>query len=210
LVPYCPNDREGIGTEETHTMETATSTAVTTSPTTSTTTWAIDPAHTTVEFSVKHMMVSTTKGRFGGVSGTLVIDEQEPTRSRADVTIDAASVDTREERRDAHLRSADFFNVEVHPQITFKSTRVVPESNDRYKVYGNLTILGVTREIVLDTEYNGQNKTPWGSEVIGFTADTRINRKDWGLTYNAALETGGFVVGDEIKIHLEVEAIKQA
>lgn len=191
-------------------METGTSTAVVTNPTSTTTTWAIDPGHTTVEFSVKHMMVSTTKGRFGGVSGTIVIDEQDPTRSYADVTIDASTVDTREERRDAHLKSADFFNSQVYPKITFKSTRVVPQSSDRYKVYGDLTILGVTRQVVLDTEYNGQNKTPWGTEVIGFTADTKINRKDWGLTYNAALETGGFLVGDEIKIHLEVEAIKQA
>jgi polyisoprenoid-binding protein YceI len=190
-------------------MESGTSTAVVTNPTTATT-WTIDPAHTTVEFSVKHMMVSTTKGRFGGVGGSLVIDEQDPTRSYADVKIDASTVDTREERRDAHLKSADFFNVEVHPEITFKSTRVVPESNDRYKVYGNLTILGVTREVVLNTEYNGQNTTPWGTEVIGFTADTKISRKDWGLTYNAALESGGFLVGDDIKIHLEVEAIKQA
>jgi polyisoprenoid-binding protein YceI len=191
-------------------METGTSTAVVTNPTPSTTTtWAIDPGHTTVEFSVKHMMVSTTKGRFGGVSGTIVIDEQDPTLSHATVEIDAASVDTREERRDAHLRSADFFNVETHPHITFKSTRIVPESTTEYKVYGDLTILGVTRQVVLKTEYHGQNKTPWGSEVVGFTAETKISRKEWGLTYNAALETGGFLIGDDIKIHLEVEAIKQ-
>ena len=192
-------------------METGVSTAIVTNPAATTaTTWAIDPAHTTVEFSVKHMMVSSTKGRFGGVSGTLVIDEQNPERSSAEVKIDASTVDTREERRDAHLRSADFFNVEVHPEITFKSTRVVPESGDRYKVYGDLTILGVSQPVVLDTEYHGQNKTPWGSEVVGFTATTKISRKEWGLTYNAALETGGFLVGDEIKIHLEGEAIKQA
>jgi polyisoprenoid-binding protein YceI len=192
-------------------METGTSTAAAITPTpTTATTWEIDPGHTTVEFSVKHMMVSTTKGRFGGVGGTLVVDEQDPTRSSATVTIDAASVDTREERRDAHLKSADFFNVETHPQITFKSTRIVPESDVDYKVYGDLTILGVTREVVLKTEYHGQNKTPWGSEVIGFTAETKISRKEWGLTYNAALETGGFLIGDDIKIHLEIEAIKQA
>ncbi|HKG25375.1 MAG TPA: YceI family protein, partial [Thermomicrobiales bacterium] len=185
-------------------METGVSTAIVTNPAATTaTTWAIDPAHTTVEFSVKHMMVSSTKGRFGGVSGTLVIDEQNPERSSAEVKIDASTVDTREERRDAHLRSADFFNVEVHPEITFKSTRVVPESGDRYKVYGDLTILGVSQPVVLDTEYHGQNKTPWGSEVVGFTATTKISRKEWGLTYNAALETGGFLVGDEIKIQLE-------
>jgi polyisoprenoid-binding protein YceI len=192
-------------------MESGSSTTVLTNPApTTATTWAIDPAHTAVEFSVRHMMVSSTKGRFTGVTGTLVIDEQNPENSSADVTIDAATVDTREERRDAHLRSADFLEVEKYPAITFKSTRVVPERGDRYKVYGDLTIHGVTQPVVLDTEYFGQNKTPWGSEVVGFSAETKINRKDFGLTYNAALETGGFLVGDEVKIRLEVEAIKQA
>ncbi len=192
-------------------MESTSSTAVATNPVpATTTTWAIDPAHTTVEFSVRHMMVSSTKGHFAGVTGTLIIDEQNPQNSSADVTIDASTVNTREERRDAHLRSADFLEVETYPEITFKTTRVVPESKDRFKVYGDITIHGVTQQVVLDTEYFGQNKTPWGSEVIGFAAETKISRKDFGLTYNAALETGGFLVGDEIKIRLEVEAIKQA
>jgi len=191
-------------------VETATSAAVAATPTlTTATTWTIDPTHTAVEFSVRHMMVSTTKGRFTGVSGTLVIDEQNPDRSHAEVTIDASTVDTREDKRDAHLRSADFLEVETYPEITFKSTRVVPTGGNEYKIYGTLTVHGVSREVVLNTEYNGQNKTPWGSEVVGFSADTKISRKDYGLTYNPALETGGFVVGDEVKIHLEVEAIKQ-
>jgi polyisoprenoid-binding protein YceI len=192
-------------------VETGTSTAVAANPTLATaTTWAIDSAHTAVEFSVRHMMVSSTKGRFTGVAGVLVVDEQNPERSSADVAIDAATVDTREDKRDAHLRSADFLEVESYPQITFKSTRVVPEGGDNYKVYGDLTIHGVTRQVVLTTEYHGQSKTPWGSEVIGFSAETKISRKDYGLTYNAALETGGVLIGDEVKIRLEVEAIKQA
>jgi polyisoprenoid-binding protein YceI len=192
-------------------METGSSTSVVTNPATmTTTTWAIDPSHTAVEFSVRHMMVSSTKGHFSGISGTIVVDEQNPANSSADVTIDVSTVNTREERRDAHLRSADFFEVETFPHITFKSTRVVAEKSDRYKIYGDLTIRDVTKPVVLDTEYFGQNTTPWGSEVIGFAAETKINRKDFGLTYNAALETGGFLIGDEIKIRLEVEANKQA
>jgi polyisoprenoid-binding protein YceI len=192
-------------------MESSSSTAVLTNPTPATaTTWAIDASHTAVEFSVRHMMVSSTKGRFTGVAGTLIVDEQNPENSSADVTIDASTVDTREERRDAHLRSADFLEVETYPEITFKTTRIVPEKSDRYKIYGDLTVHGVTQPVVLDTEYFGQSKTPWGTEVIGFAAETKISRKDFGLTYNAALETGGFLVGDEVKIRLEVEAIKQS
>jgi polyisoprenoid-binding protein YceI len=192
-------------------METGTSTAVAVDQTIGTaTTWAIDSAHTMVEFSVKHLMVSSTKGRFGGVTGTLVVDEQRPENSRADIVIDPSTVDTREARRDAHLRSGDFLDVERFPEITFKTTRVVPEGKDAFKIHGTLTIHGVSQPIVLSTEYNGRNKTPWGAEVVGFTADTKLNRKDFGLTYNAALETGGFLVGDEVKIHIEVEAIKQS
>jgi polyisoprenoid-binding protein YceI len=174
-----------------------------------TTTWTIDPVHSTVEFAVRHLMVSTTRGRFTGVTGTIVIDETDLTRSHAEITIDAATVDTGNEQRDADLRSANFLDVEKYPTITFKSTRVAV-AGDEYRVFGDLTIHGVTREVVLDTEFNGENKAPWGSEVIGFTATTKISRKDFGLTYNPAMETGGFVVGDEVKIQLEIEAVKQA
>jgi polyisoprenoid-binding protein YceI len=178
-------------------------------PAPATTTWTIDPVHSTVEFAVKHMMVSTTRGRFTGVTGTIVLDEDDLTRSHAEVEIDAATVDTRDERRDGHLRSADFLEVETYPTITFKSARVRLEGTERARVFGDLTIRGVTREVVLDTELNGRNKSPWGAEVIGFTATTKISRKDFGLSYNPVLETGGFVVGDEVKIQLEIEATKQ-
>jgi polyisoprenoid-binding protein YceI len=122
----------------------------------------------------------------------------------------AARLAASSDRRDAHLRSADFLDVEHYPQITFKTTRIVPEGGDEFKVFGDLTIHGVTRPVVLNTEYNGQSKAPWGTEVIGFSAETKVSRKDFGLIYNPALETGGVVVGDEVKIRLEVEATKQS
>jgi polyisoprenoid-binding protein YceI len=176
----------------------------------STSTWDIDPVHSSVEFSVRHLMVSSAKGRFTGVVGTIVIDDADPARSSTDVRIDATTIDTREEKRDAHIRSADFLDTENYPHITFKSTRVVPENEENYKVYGDLAIHGVTKEVVLKTEYNGRNTSPWGSEVIGFSASTKISRKDFGLHYNAALETGGMLLGDEVKIQLDIEAIKRA
>ena len=172
------------------------------------TAWQIDPAHTLVEFGVKHLMISTVKGRFAGVTGTLVVDDDDPAGSSVDVEIDAASIDTRQEQRDAHLRSADFLEVERHPTITFKSTRVEPLGEDRFRVVGELTIRGVTREVVLDTELTGRGTypPPYNRAAIGFTASTAIDRKQFGLTYNTALETGGFMVGDTVKIHLEIEA----
>jgi polyisoprenoid-binding protein YceI len=151
------------------------------------------------------MMISSTKGRFSGVSGTITFDPNNLENGHADVRIDVSTIDTRDEKRDGHLRSADFFNVEQFPEITFKSTRVVRDGSD-FKVYGDLTILGVTREVELKTEFNGRNTTPWGFDVVGFEASTKINRKDYGLTWNAALETGGFLVGDEIKVSLDIEA----
>ncbi|MGH2530779.1 MAG: YceI family protein [Thermomicrobiales bacterium] len=176
-------------------------------PTTGTqTVYAIDPAHSLVEFSVKHMMFTTVKGRFADVSGRIAADEQNPANSSVEVTIDAASVDTRQEQRDAHLRSADFFDTETYPTITFRSTRVEPTGSDELKVYGDLTIHGVTREVALDTTFNGRGVNPWGAQVVGYSAATQINRKDFGLTYNAALETGGVLVGDTVKIALEIEA----
>lgn len=171
-------------------------------------TWQIDPAHSLVEFSVKHMMFTTVKGRFAGVSGTVTVDEANLANSIVDVTIDAASVDTREERRDAHLRSADFFDVENYPTLTFRSTRVEPKGGDRLTVYGDLTLHGVTQGVALDANILGRGVTPWGNEVASFSAETALNRKDFGLTYNAALETGGVLVGDAIKIAIEVEATK--
>jgi polyisoprenoid-binding protein YceI len=175
-----------------------------------TSTWAIDPSHSEVGFSVRHMMVSSTRGRFSDVRGTIVLDEQDLGRSRVDVEIGVASIDTRDEKRDAHLRSADFFEAETWPTIAFRSTRVEPIGRDRLRIAGELTIRDVTRPVTFEAEYNGRSKTPWGGEVVGYSADLKLNRKDFGLTWNVALETGGFVVGDEIKIHLDVEAGKQA
>jgi polyisoprenoid-binding protein YceI len=173
------------------------------------TTWQIDPSHTTIEFAAKHMMFTTVKGRFTGVEGLIVADEADPAASSVRVTIDAASLDSRDERRDGHLRSADFLDVENHPRITFTSTRVEPVAADRLKVHGDLTIRGITRPVILDTTYHGTGATPFGSTVAGFTAETQINRKDFGLTWNVALETGGVLVGETVKISLEVQASRQ-
>jgi polyisoprenoid-binding protein YceI len=173
-------------------------------------TWRIDPVHTHVEFAVRHLMVATVKGRLGEVEGTITFDEADPTGSSVDVRIAAASVDTREPQRDAHLRSADFLDAERHPYLTFKSRRIEPGGNGEFTAYGDLTIRGVTREVALEGEYLGTSRSPYGFQVAGFSARTRINRKDYGLNWNAALETGGVLVGDEVRINLEVEAIRQS
>ncbi|HEX6559494.1 MAG TPA: YceI family protein [Longimicrobiales bacterium] len=172
------------------------------------TTWQIDSAHTDVGFAVKHMMISTVKGRFADVSGTIAIDEADLAGSSIDVTISTASVDTRQEQRDAHLRSADFFDVENYPTLTFRSRRVESTGNGEFRVVGDLTIRGVTREVVLEATDEGRGKDPWGNERAGFSAKTVIDRRDFGLTWNAALETGGILVGTDIRISLEVEAVK--
>jgi polyisoprenoid-binding protein YceI len=174
------------------------------------TTWTIDPAHTSVEFAVRHMMISTVKGRFADVQGTLTFDEADPTRSTVDVTIATASVDTRSEQRDGHLKSADFFDVEKFPSIRFTSTRVTKTGSDGYDLVGNLTIRDVTREVTLKVEDQGRGTTPWGQVQAGFTASTKVDRKDFGLTWNQALEAGGVLVADEVKISVEVEFTKGA
>lgn len=174
------------------------------------TTWTLDPAHTTVEFAGKHLMVTTVKGHFGQVAGTLQIDESDYTRSSVEATIDVAGLNSRDPKRDGHLRSADFFDVEKWPTATFKSTRIERKSDDEYVVYGDLTLRDVTREIALNTTFDGKSKSPWGTEVIAFHATTRISRKDWGLNWNVALETGGVLVSDNINLSVDVEAIKQA
>ena len=173
-------------------------------------TWQFDPVHTLVEFSGKHMMFTTVKGHFKSVRGTILLDEADPSRSSVEVEIETPSLYSGVEYRDNHLKSPDFLDIERHPTITFKSTRVELLSSDRAKVFGELTIRGITREVVLDTEFSGRGKDPSGREVISFDARTQINRKDFGLTWNLALESGGFLVGDIIKIELAVEAIKQS
>lgn len=171
--------------------------------------WVIDPAHTLLEFSVKHMMIATVKGRFSGVEGGLYADLPDLTTADIEVTADANTVDTREAQRDQHLRSADFFDVENFPQITFKSNRIERTGNDAYKIIGDLTIRGVTREVAFDTTFEGMGKDPWGGERAGFSAEAKINRKDFGLNWNAVLETGGILVGEQVKISVEVEVVKQ-
>jgi len=177
-----------------------------------TTIWQIDPAHTTVEFAVKHMMFTTVRGRFKALSGTIRIDEQHPDRSSVDVSIDASSIDTGVGDRDAHLRSADFLDVEQHPQITFRSTRVEGahrQQGDRFTIAGELQIRGTKIPVTLSATFEGLGKDPWGKERAGFAARTEIDRRDWGLRWNQALETGGVLVGNTVKIEIEAQAVKQ-
>lgn len=171
--------------------------------------WAIDAGHSLAEFGVKHMMVSTTKGRFADIAGAITLDEQDVTKSSVDVTIQAASLTTQDEKRDGHLKSPDFFDVATYPAITFKSTKVEARGSDKLQITGDLTIRGVTRPVTLDTEFNGRGTTPWGTEVIAYSAETSISRKDFNLNWNVALEAGGVLVGDKVKITIEAEAIKQ-
>jgi polyisoprenoid-binding protein YceI len=177
-----------------------------------TTTWTIDPAHSSVEFAVKHMMFTTVRGRFKDVKGTVVVDEQNPNNSKVDVEIGAASIDTGVADRDGHLRSADFLDVENHPTLTFRSKRVegaMKSEGDRFKVVGDLTIRGTTFEVTLDCEYEGTGKDPWGGIRAGARATTKIDRRDWGLKWNQALETGGILVANEVRIEIELQAVKQ-
>ncbi len=173
------------------------------------TTWAIDASHSLVEFAIKHLVITTTKGRFARVSGTIVMDPADVTRSSVDVVIDAASIETHDAKRDEHLRSADFFDVATYPTIRFTSTRVESLGDDSFRVIGDLTIRDVTRQVVLDATHEGTTGDPWGGVRSAFSASTRINRKEFGLTWNMALETGGMVVGDDVKITLEIEAVRQ-
>ncbi len=172
-------------------------------------TWTIDSAHTEITFSVRHMMISNVRGRFDKFAGTVEFDEQNPALSKVDVRIETASIYTKETQRDAHLRSADFFNAEQYPYATFKSKRVEKTSATTGRIIGDLTIRDVTREVVLEAQYAGQARSPYGQVNAGFSAHTKINRKEWGLNWNVALETGGVLVGDEITINLELEITKQ-
>ena len=178
-------------------------------PQTAVSTWNIDPVHSVAEFKVKHMMISNVKGQFTGVKGTLALDEADVTNSRIEATIDAASINTREAQRDTHLKSADFFGVEKFPTLSFKSTRVARSSDGELEVAGELTIHGITRYVLFNVEGpTAPAKDPWGSTRLGLAATTKINRKDFGLTWNAALETGGILVGDDVTITLDVQFVK--
>jgi polyisoprenoid-binding protein YceI len=178
-------------------------------PQTSAMTWNIDPAHSVAEFKVKHMMISNVKGHFAKVTGTLILDETDLTKSKVETEIEAASLETRDAQRDAHLKSADFLDVEKFPKLSFTSTRISQVRAGEIAVEGDLTIHGVTRKATLNVEGpTPPTKDPWGNTRVGISATTKINRKDYGLTWNAALETGGIMVGEEVTITLEAEFIK--
>lgn len=171
--------------------------------------WVLDPAHTLVEFSTKHMMVSTVRGRFRDVEGWIEYDAETPERTRVEVRIGAGSLNTGAEQRDEHLRSADFFDVASHPYLEFRSKRIegpASEAGDSFRIIGDLTIRGVTHEVTLDARFEGAGVNPWGQTVAAFTADTKIDRRDYGLNWNQALEAGGILVSNEVRIHLEVQS----
>lgn len=173
------------------------------------TTWKIDPSHTLVEFAVKHLMITTVKGRFEDVAGEIEIVDGNPSESSVNVVIKAASIDTRTGQRDEHLRSADFLDAANFPEITFESTRITGNASD-FKLTGNLTIRGVTKEITLDATNEGSIDDPWGGKRIGFSARTKLDRRDFGLNWNQAIESGGVLVGHEVKVTVELEAVKEA
>ena len=171
-------------------------------------TWQIDASHSHVYFTARHMMISKVRGSFETFSGTVNFDEKNPTSTTVDIEVDLASVNTRDEQRDGHLQSPDFFDVASYPTMKFESSRVEQIDENNGRLIGNLTIKDVTKEVVLDVEYAGIAKSPWGSESAGFSASGSINRKGWGLTWNQALETGGVLVGEKINIEIELELVK--
>jgi polyisoprenoid-binding protein YceI len=170
--------------------------------------WQLDPVHTAVEFSARHLMVSKVRGKFHGVSGNIHISD-DPLGSWVEVKIDPASVESGDAKRDEHLRSPDFLDVERHPEITFRSTRVEGDSPGGFRLEGDLTVHGVTRPVTLDVEYHGWTTDPWGGRRAGFSASTEVDREDFGLTWNAALEGGGVLVGKKARLEFEIEAVKQ-
>ncbi len=176
----------------------------------SATTWKIDPSHTTLEFSAKHMMITTVKGRFAEVEGSIAVPEAGPSEAEVEVSIPAASIDTRTEQRDEHLRSGDFLDAENHPHLTFRSTAVdgsFDNPGDSFKLRGELTIRGTTKPVTLDVTYQGEGQDPWGGTRRSFSATGKIDRRDFGLTWNQALETGGVLVSNEIKLNFDIQAV---
>lgn len=175
----------------------------------STTTWKIDPSHSSIEFAAKHMMISTVRGRMGVVNGEIIADETNPANSTVEVTVDIAGLTSNDTNRDTHLLSADFFDAETYPEATFKSTRIDPLSEDKFRVTGDLTIRGATKSITLDVEREGEGVDPWGNVKAAFAASATLNRKDFGLNWNVALEAGGVLVSENIKLEITIQAIKQ-
>lgn len=172
--------------------------------------WVLDPTHSGVEFSVRHMMIAKVKGSFTQFEASIEADPTDLTTADISFTVDLASVDTKNGDRDAHLRSADFFDVENHPKLTFKATKIVKTSEGEYDVTGDLSMHGITHAETFKVSYEGSGKDPWGNTKAGFSVDGAINRGNYGLTWNAALETGGVLVSDEVKIHLDIQAAAQA
>lgn len=172
------------------------------------TSWTIDASHSHLEFAVRHMMIATVKGRFSDVQGTVEFDGKDLSTARVEVEIPVASIDTRQEQRDAHLRSADFFDSARHPAMTFRSSRISGDPDGRFEIVGELTIRGIARSVTLVAESQGIVRDPWGMDRAGFTATTRIDRRDFGLDWNAALEAGGVVVSPEVKVTLDIELTK--
>lgn len=170
--------------------------------------WKLDPAHSEITFKVKHMMITNVTGHFKEFSGEVVSDNEDFSNGQVSFTAKAASVDTNSQQRDNHLRSAEFFDAEKYPELKFKSTSYEKVSGNHYKLKGDLTIKDVTKNLSLDVEYGGLQKDPWGNLKAGFTIDGKLNRKDFGLNWNAALETGGVMVSDEVRIHCEVQLVK--
>jgi polyisoprenoid-binding protein YceI len=172
--------------------------------------WEIDSSHSGIHFSVRHLVIAKVRGQFGRWTGTVSVPDGDFSRASVDVTIDASSIDTGVKDRDAHLKSADFFDVERYPELAFTTTAVERAGGDRLQLHGRLTIKGVTRDVTLDVEHLGKLRDPWGNERTAFSATTAVDRKDFGLTWNQALETGGVVVGDRVTIEIELEAVRQA
>jgi polyisoprenoid-binding protein YceI len=168
--------------------------------------WTVDASHTGVGFSVKHMMVSKVRGRFTGVEGTIEGNPEDLTGSNINFTIDASTIHTNSDDRDNHLRSADFFDTETFPKITFVSTDIVKKGDNEYNVTGDMTVKDVTKKVTFEAEYEGTGKNPWGVDVVGFEVEGKISRKEFGLTWNQALEAGGVLVGDDIKITIDLQA----
>lgn len=190
-----------IGPNQNRTMSTTTETVTRTI-------WTLDPAHSEILFKVKHLMITNVKGEFRKMNASIDMLGNDLTTAKATVNIDADSIFTNDENRDKHLRSADFFDAENHPELSFQSTALTGSGSD-YTLKGDLTIKGVTKPVTLDAEFGGVNKDPWGNEKMGFSLTGTINRKDWGLNWNAALETGGVLVSDEVRISAEVQFVKQ-
>ena len=171
--------------------------------------WQIDSAHALIEFSVTHMMIAKVRGRFNEFSGVVELNENDPEKTNVSVEIDVNSIDTRSKQRDDHLRSPDFFNIAEYPKMDFNSTNVEVLDKKKAILTGDLTIKDITKPVSLNVVFNGMSKSPWGTTSAGFSATGKINRKDWELTWNQTLETGGVLVGDEIEINIEIELIKQ-